>query len=135
MKRVTLEIDLQENDVFEKEIENIIRAKVRECVRNEGLDIIRDEAEKEIKRILYSTGWQTPRIESIVASECDSEIRKYVKEFNIRTVVEDRVPKIIDQKITTFGGNIEEKIAVTVDKILTQEVTKKLKGIFGNEGE
>lgn len=51
MKRVTLEIDLKENEIFEKEVEEAIRAKTREIVRNEYEGIIQEEASKEFKRI------------------------------------------------------------------------------------
>lgn len=51
MKRLNLVIDLKDNDVFEKEIENLIRAKARELARNEHRRLIEEEVAAEIKRL------------------------------------------------------------------------------------
>ena len=51
MKRLTLELDLSENEIFDKEVTEAIRAKVREVVRNTCGEIIKAEAECEVKRL------------------------------------------------------------------------------------
>lgn len=43
MKRLTLELDLSENEIFDKEVTEAIRAKVREVVRNTCGEIIKEE--------------------------------------------------------------------------------------------
>ena len=57
MKRLTLEIDLSENEIFDEEVTKAVRAKVREVVRNTCSEIIKEEAEREVKRQLGEVGW------------------------------------------------------------------------------
>ena len=49
MKRLTLEIDLSENEIFDEEVTKAVRAKVREAVRNARSEDIDNEVQQEVE--------------------------------------------------------------------------------------
>ena len=52
MKQVNIQLNLEDNQVFDKTVTGIIKGKVREIVRNECLDIVEQEAKREVQRLL-----------------------------------------------------------------------------------
>ena len=58
MKRLTLEIDLSENEIFDEEVTKAIRAKVREAVRNARNEDIDNEVQQEVERLFDGGSWE-----------------------------------------------------------------------------
>lgn len=55
MKRVTLNIDLEDNQIFDEQVVETIKAKVKELVRNENYNYVANEAPMaEAKPVIHA---------------------------------------------------------------------------------
>lgn len=80
MKRLTLEIDLSENEIFDEEVTKAVRAKVREAVRNARSEDIDNEVQQEVERLFDGGSWgYREKLKNIVKSAVYSAIEEAVK--------------------------------------------------------
>ena len=97
MKRITLNIDLEENKAFENEVEEIIKAKIRERVRNENIELIEREVEKEIERLTAANRWgYKTKLETIVSNLIENTVRRDIRSFDLNKIVEEKMNEKVD---------------------------------------
>lgn len=130
MKRITLEIDLKENEAFEKEIEKIIRAKARELARNEHARLIEDEIRHEIQRLTNANSWgYKDKLKSIIRGLVNDELKKTVSDMDIEKLAKERVNDKIEYIVSNVTADVREKCKTVLEEIVIEEVRTKLKAI------
>ena len=103
MKRLTLEIDLSENEIFDEEVTKAVRAKVREAVRNARSEDIDNEVQQEVERLFDNGSWDYKRkLKNIVKSAVYSAIEQAVKDLDIKEIVETSVAEKMDDYMSYY---------------------------------
>ena len=127
MKRINLSIDLDENEIFDKEVTELIRAKVREASRMEPPKIIEEEVEAEVKRLVEASvfGYRD-KIKGIVKSITTSAMTEVIKNMDMDAVIKEAVNESIDAKVEQYTRNIEGKCKDVLDKVVSERVKEKL---------
>lgn len=132
MKRMTLNIDLKENEVFEKEIEEIIRAKVRGVIRTEFGKVVGEESKKEVERLFKAdTYGYRDKLKDLVKSAASSDIRKAIEEQDIVGLTKEKISEIVEYKVNYYSDIVDEKCKKVLDAKITVAVEEKLKKILG----
>lgn len=128
MKRVTLEIDLKENEIFEKEVEEAIRAKTREVVRGEYERIIQEEASKEFKRIFdANTYGYRDQLKDAVKDAAAKSIKRTIAEQDIAGLTKEKIEEIVTYKVQYYSDIVEQKCTEVLQNRITALVEEKLK--------
>ena len=97
MKRLTLDIDLSENEIFDEEVTKAIRAKAREAVRNARSEDIDNEVQREVERLFNGELWgYKGKLNNIVKSAVYSAIEEAVKKLDLKGIIEQAVDNKID---------------------------------------
>ena len=119
MKRVTLNIDLNENEIFEKEVVETIKAKIKEITRDfiKFDDTIQNEIRKKIKG--YS-------IESIVHQALYAVVRDELAKMNLQQAIRNSVDEVLEIKLHNFTGKADARC----DEILTELINEKVQEKF-----
>lgn len=132
MKRINLSIDLGENEIFEKEVEEVIRAKAREVVRNSYKKIIEEEAEREIERLfaIPAPCSYKDRLKHIVRNVVEDSIRKELNDVDINIIVREKTVKVIENKIESYSNSVDRRCKEVLEQKITESVEEKLKSIL-----
>lgn len=131
MKRMNLVIDFNENEVFEKEVENIIRAKARELARNEHSRLIEEEVRQEVKRLTDGNSWgYRDKLKSIVKELTREEMKKTISDMDIKNIAEDCVKNRIEYIVSTTTNEIERKCRQALETAINEAVQDKLNSIL-----
>ena len=127
MKRLTLELDLSENEIFDKEVTEAIRAKVREVVRNTCGEIIKEEA---VKRQLGEVGWDyyQGEIRNAVKSVAYSILEPIVRGIDFEEITKQTVDKRMDYTLSFY--DVEGKCEDVLKAKINDAVARKLKEIL-----
>ena len=130
MKRLTLELDLSENEIFDKEVTDAIRAQVREVVRNTCGEIIKEEAECEVKRQLGEVGWDyyQGEIRNAVKSVAYSILEPIVRGIDFEEITKQTVDKRMDYTLSFY--DVEGKCEDVLKAKINDAVARKLKEIL-----
>lgn len=130
MKRLTLEIDLSENEIFDEEVTKAVRAKVREVVRNTCSEIIKEEAEREVKRQLGEVGWDyyQGEIRNAVKSVAYYILEPIVKKIDFEEIVKYTVDKRMDYTLSFY--DVEGKCEDVLKTKINDAVVRKLKELL-----
>lgn len=130
MKRINLSIDLDENEIFEKEVQNAIRAKTREVVRNTYQDIIKEEAETEVRRIFDNEpgSWYRKKLRDIVKDAAYEQISECVKNLDIKQIVDEAVKEETERWIAEY--RVVEKCDARLNTRIKERVEEKLKELL-----
>lgn len=130
MKRLTLEIDLSENEIFDEEVTKAVRAKVREVVRNTCSEIIKEEAEREVKRQLGEVGWDyyQGEIRNAVKNVAYYILEPIVKKIDFEEIVKYTVDKRMDYTLSFY--DVEGKCEDVLKAKINDAVARKLKEIL-----
>ena len=130
MKRLTLEIDLSENEIFDKEVTEAIRAKVREVVRNTCGEIIKEEADREVKRQLGEVGWDyyQGEIRKAVERVAYSILEPIVRRVDFEEITKQTVDKRMDYTLSFY--DVEGKCEDVLKAKINDAVARKLKEIL-----
>ena len=103
MKRLTLELDLSENEIFDEEVTKAVRAKVREAVRNARSEDIDNEVQQEVERLFDSGSWDYKgKLKNIVKSAVYSAIEQAVRDLDIKEIVETSVAEKMDDYMSYY---------------------------------
>ena len=131
MKRLTLEIDLKENEAFEKEIEEIIRAKARELARNEHSKLIEEEVSKEVKRLTEGNSWgYKDKLKSIVKELTIDEMKKTITDLYVENITKQCVKDRIEYIVSKTTCDVELKCKQTLENTINTSVQNKLNSIL-----
>lgn len=128
MKRITLNIDLEDNEVFEEQVKEAIRAEVRGLVRSASANFIQQEAEKEANRLFNEDTryeWNSVIRRTINAVLADI-VRKEIETANSKSKICDEVEKRLEAAIGKFTPTIEKECRTAVKLIVNTEVAKRL---------
>lgn len=130
MKRINLSIDLDENETFEKEVQNAIRAKTREVVRNTYQDVIKEEAEAEVRRIFDNEpgSWYRKKLRDIVRDAAYEQISECVKNLDMKQIVDDAVGKETESWIAEC--RVVEQCDARLNSRIKERVEEKLKELL-----
>ena len=129
MKRLTLEIDLSENEIFDEEITKAVRAKVREAVRNARSEDIDNEVQKEVERLFDSGSWDYKgKLKNIVKSAVYSAIEQAVRDFDIKEIVETSVAEKMDDYMSYY--KVRERCEEALNAKVQGAVEKKIKELL-----
>lgn len=133
MKRVDLSVDLSENEVFEKEVESFIRAKVREAVRNEHSEFVVNEVHKEIDRLFNNRLYDyRGRLKNIIRELTMEEMRKVILDMNIESITKESVGERIEHIVSRVTADVELRCNITLEKTINSAVQEKLSRILGS---
>lgn len=131
MKRLNLQIDLKENEAFEKEVEEIVRAKAREMARNEHSKMITEEVSAEIKRLTDANAWgYRDKLKSIVRDLTREESKRVVSDLDIENIARTCVKDHIEYIVSKITNDVEQKCKDILDNTVNNAVQEKLKDIL-----
>ena len=131
MKRVTLEIDLKENEIFEKEVEKVIRAKTREIIRGEYERIIQDEASKEVKRLFDANSYgYRDKLKDLVKQTSVRDIRMAIEEEDIVGLTKEKINEIVEYKVKYYSDIVDSRCKEVLEKTITKAVEEKMKSLL-----
>ena len=129
MKRLTLEIDLSENEIFDEEVTKAVRAKVREAVRNARGEDIDNEVQQEVERLFDNGSWDYKRkLKNIVKSAVYSAIEQAVKDLDIKEIVETSVAEKMDDYMSYY--KVRERCEEALNAKVQGVVEKKIKELL-----
>lgn len=129
MKRLTLEIDLSENEIFDEEVTKAIRAKVREAVRNASSEDIDNEVQQEVERLFDNGSWDyRGKLKNIVKSAVYSAIEQSVKDLDIKEIIETSVTEKMDDYMSYY--KVKERCEEALNAKVQGAVEKKIKELL-----
>lgn len=129
MKRLTLEIDLSENEIFDEEVTKAIRAKVREAVRNARNEDIDNEVQQEVERLFDGVSWDyRGKLKNIVKSAVYSAIEQSVKDLDIKEIIETSVTEKMDDYMSYY--KVKERCEEALNAKVQGAVEKKIKELL-----
>lgn len=129
MKRLTLEIDLSENEIFDEEVTKAIRAKVREAVRNARSEDIDNEVQQEVERLFDGGSWgYRGKLKNIVKSAVYSAIEQSVKDLDIKEIIETSVTEKMDDYMSYY--KVKERCEEALNAKVQGAVEKKIKELL-----
>lgn len=131
MKRLNLQIDLKENEAFEKEVEEIIRAKARELARNEHSKMIAEEVSAEIKRLTDGNSWgYRDKLKSMVREMTRDELKRVISDMEVENIAKQCVKDHIEYIVSKITNDVEQKCKDVLDSVVNNAVQEKLKDIL-----
>ena len=130
MKRINLSVDLDENEIFEKEVQKAIRAKTREVVRNTYQDVIKEEAEAEVRRIFDNElgSWYRKKLRDVIKAAAYEQISECVKNLDIKQIVDEAVKEETERWIAEY--RVVEKCDARLNTRIKERVEEKLKELL-----
>ena len=131
MKRVSLNIDLDDNEIFDKEVTNIIKGKIREIVRNDIQDLVKKEAADEIERLFNGNSWDyRNKLSNIVKDTVREEIKSVINHTDVHYIANKAVEEHSDYIIATTTTQVEKKCNQVLERTVNERVKEKLKDVF-----
>lgn len=111
MKRVSINIDLEENEVFDKETLEIVRAKVREIVRNQYDEVILATAQKEVQRLFDAQSYEYKDKLNVLVKRCiEPSIKSAVSTLDLPSIARDTAARVVDEKIANYRSELETRV-------------------------
>lgn len=133
MKRINLKIDLDENSMFDKEIEDAIKAKVREVTRQEIATVIAEESKKEVERLILGNTHITNEMQQIINSNIHYTIRDAVHDVERATDINAMAQQEMEKHIAAIISNLDEKCEKAVEDAVTAKMQTMLHLMFSQK--
>ena len=130
MKRVTLNIDLEDNQLFDEQVVETIKAKVRELVRNENYNYVASETKKELDRLIADSCWYSSTINKIIRDKISGIVHDVLATDEMRQKLSDALDSESIKFINRNQSVIESYCEAAVQKKLNDDIAKKLNNIF-----
>lgn len=130
MKRVTLNIDLEDNQIFDEQVVETIKAKVRELVRNENYNYVASETKKELDRLIADSSWYSSTINRIIRDKISNIVHDVLTTTEMRQKLSDALDSESIKFINRNQSVIESYCEAAVQKKLNDDIAKKLNNIF-----
>lgn len=130
MKRVTLNIDLEDNQIFDEQVVETIKAKVRELVRNENYNYVASETKKELDRLIADSSWYSSTINRIIKDKISNIVHDVLTTTEMRQKLSDALDSESIKFINRNQSVIESYCEAAVQKKLNDDIAKKLNNIF-----
>lgn len=131
MKRVSIDIDLKDNEIFDREVTEIVRAKVREVVRNDFSDIIGEAVKTELNRIINGTGYAYKgKLESELKRVALPKVRDVIGDMDVNQIISDKVNELVEAKMNWYVEESTRQCKMTLNEIVTKEAAEKIKSLL-----
>ena len=131
MKRARIDIDLKDNEIFDKEVTGIIKAKVREIVRNDFSDIIGEAVKEELNRLVNGTGYSYKgKLESELKRAALPKVRDVIADMDVNQLISDKVNEIVEAKMNWYVEESTRQCKLTLPEIVTKEAAEKIKSVL-----
>lgn len=130
MKRVTLNIDLEDNQIFDEQVVETIKAKVRELVRNENYNYVASETKKELDRLIENSYWYNNVINKIIRDKISDIVHDTLTTAEMKQKLSDALDSESIKFINRNQAVIESYCEAAIRKKLNDDITKKLNDIF-----
>lgn len=131
MKRARIDIDLKDNEIFDKEVTGIIKAKVREIVRNDFSDIIGEAVKEELNRLVNGTGYSYKgKLESELKRAALPKVRDVIADMDVNQLISDKVNEIVEAKMNWYVEESTRQCKLTLSEIVTKEAAEKIKSVL-----
>lgn len=130
MKRVTLNIDLEDNQIFDEQVVETIKAKVRELVRNENYNYVASETKKELDRLIADSSWYSSTINRIIRDKISNIVHDVLTTTEMRQKLSDALDSESIKFINRNQSVIESYCEAAIQKKLNDDIAKKLNNIF-----
>lgn len=132
MKRVSLDINLEENEVFDKEVQEIIQAKVHETVRKEYLILIHESALQEYRRLFdANTYGYRDQLEKTVKNCAITGIKEVLEGLDVPNLIKEKAIDIIDANMERYLKDADRRCKIAFDSIVTKQAEEQIKKILG----
>lgn len=130
MKRVTLNIDLEDNQIFDEQVVETIKAKVRELVRNENYNYVASETKKELDRLIADSSWYSSTINKIIRDKISNIVHDVLTTTEMKQKLSDALDSESIKFINRNQSVIESYCEAAIQKKLNDDIAKKLNNIF-----
>lgn len=131
MKRVSIDIDLKDNEIFDREVSEIVKAKVREVVRNDFSNIIGEAVKMELNRIINGTGYSyNGKLESELKKAALPKVREVIGDMNVNQLISDKVNELVEAKMNWYVEESTRQCKLTLNEIVTKEAAEKIKSVL-----
>ncbi|WP_070042355.1 hypothetical protein [Robinsoniella peoriensis] len=131
MKRVSIDIDLKDNEIFDKEVTEIIKAKVREIVRNDFSDIVGDAVKDELNRLIDGTGYTyREKLEKELKRAALPKVRDVIGDMDVNQLISDKVKELVEAKMNWYVDESTKQCRLTLNEIVTKEAVEKIKSVL-----
>lgn len=131
MKRVSIDIDLSDNEIFDKEVIGIIKSKVREVVRNDFSDIIGEAVKAELNRLIEGNGYSYKgKLETELKRAALPKVREVIGDMNVNQLISDKVNELVEAKMNWYVEESTRQCKLTLNEIVTREAAEKIKSVL-----
>lgn len=123
---------MKENEAFDKEVQDIIRAKVKEIVRNEYSTMMQDTELQEFKHLFDANtyGYST-KPKDTVKNCAISGIKEVMEETDVPKLIQEKAAEMLDGKIILYFHDVDYKCKTALDAIVTKQAAEQIKKILG----
>lgn len=131
MKQVNIQLNLEDNQVFDKTVTDIIKGKVREIVRNECLDIVEHEVKIEAQRLFsgVNLGYRN-KLSTMIKDAVRENLRSIISEMHVSETARQCVEECTEVISARVEREVEERCKEVLEKTITKSVEAKLKDIL-----
>lgn len=134
-RRMNLTIDLDDNEVFDKQIVELIQAKVREVCRNSQVQLITDTAQKELERLIDKNESAESRlyhigIRDLVQSQIRTLVAREISKMNIENVIKQEIDNVMEHIVAKCATRVSLECQNVLSKTITKEVEAKITSIL-----
>ena len=128
MKRISLNLDLDDNQIIDKEIEKLIQARVKQLTREVCEQQINEEFDRIVKQRVeqLKNPWSSlsNNFRSRVTDEIEERLVETVeKEFNLRAMISTKLQLLMN-------SGINEMIAQAVDESVRKHLYEMFRGVI-----
>ena len=132
MKRINLNVDFDDNELFDKEVTDVIKAKIREIIRNsEYNNTIKQEIDRILSNWIIETTYHPTygtisKLDLSIITACKEEIERLIEISTDRYITHSFLQKYISEEIHKNEENINKAVKEEVEKVLVKEVNRCL---------
>lgn len=131
MKRVSVDIDLKDNEIFDKAVTDIIKAKVREVVRNDFSGIIGEAVKAELNRIIDGNGYSYKgKLDAELKRAALPKVREVIGDMDVNQLISDKVKELVEAKMNWYVEESTRQCKLTLNEIVTKAAAEKIKSIL-----
>lgn len=128
MKRVSINLTLEDNEIFEKSIKDALISQAKQISREEIDKVLKSEIERvvtdrvtELKNGRYWGSVQT-EITKRIANRLENELR--IDTTTVKAMIEEKVNKYLDNQVHRLGG-IDKYVQNYINNAIASLLTNK----------
>lgn len=128
MKKVSINLTLEDNEIFEKSIKNALVSQAKQISREEINKVLQHEIERvvnarveELKNGRYWSSVQT-EITKRIANRLENEV--IIDKTTVNAMIEEKVNKYLDNQVHRLGG-IDKYVQNYINNAIASLLTNK----------